>query len=260
MGRTPAPLPSSFEREPSSPFVGRAAELARLQDAYREALAGRLQLVFIAGEPGIGKTRLVRELCVAAHADGAEIMLGRCYEESVVPFQPFVQAMRRTIAATSDEVLAQLASTCRLVELVSMLPEIAQRLPELRATDHGDREGRFRLFETIATLLAEVAARSGAVLVLDDLQWADAPTLALLRHVLRTVETASLLVLATYHTSEVGHTDPLSGLLAELRSEDDAHTRSNRPAWRAQRARNRAADERLGGPAGPARARTRVLP
>ena len=222
--RPPALLPSSFARQPTSPFVGRDAELARLKAAFQEALAGGLRVLFVAGEPGIGKTRLMRELCVVAHAGGAEIALGRCYEESVVPFQAFVEALRRTLAATSDSALADLARTCKLDELVSMVPELAQRLPEHPIPKPADSgEGRFRLFESVASLLSEIAGRAGAVLVLDDLQWADRPTLALLRHILRTWKSAPLLVLGTYRTLEVGDADPLTAMLAELRSDPERH-------------------------------------
>ncbi len=186
------PLPRALDpRRARSPFVGRAAQLDRL----RAGLAGaEHRLLAISGDPGIGKTRLLAELARAAHADGATVLYGRSPEEAIAPYQPFAEALQPL--ASEDPTLAPLLGS----------PPAG-----------GDEAGaRLRLFEAVAAALAD-APGSRVLLALDDLHWADLPSLRLLTHVLRHARPDRLVVAATYRETELGRGHPLARVLADLR-------------------------------------------
>jgi class 3 adenylate cyclase/tetratricopeptide (TPR) repeat protein len=210
------PLPALLT-EVGRVFVGRQAEMERLSQFWKEAAAGVLRVAFLAGEPGVGKTRLAAELATAAHAEGAVVLVGRCDEDLGVPYQPFVEALRHLVDHTPAEDLA--GRLGRYVgELVRLVPELADRVPGLPAPLRSDPETeRYRLFDATAAWLGAAAAEGPVLVVLDDLQWATKPTLLLLRHVVRSTEPTRLLVLGTYRDSELGHDHPLVELLADLR-------------------------------------------
>ena len=173
-------------------------------------------MVLVGGEPGIGKTRLVAELCRRAHADGATVLLGRSTEEALTPYQPFVEALRHYAAASPADELALQAGTGRGV-LARLVPELAGGAAEPQPADPGGDGDRYALFDAVATFLREAARGRPTILVLDDLQWADAPALLLLRQLARALGDAPLLVLGTYRELEVREDDPLAGAIAELR-------------------------------------------
>src|SRR2546423_7495884 len=102
------PLPLPLERDKSSSLVGRSAEMARLQTAWEPARAGQRQVVLVAGEPGIGKTRLAAEIARQVHAAGATVLFGRCDEGMGVAYQPFVEALSTYVRRTPDPVLGRL--------------------------------------------------------------------------------------------------------------------------------------------------------
>jgi class 3 adenylate cyclase/tetratricopeptide (TPR) repeat protein len=198
-------------------FVGREGELERLGQLWKEAAAGERRVALLAGEPGVGKTRLTAELAFRAHADGSAVLAGRCDEDLGVPYQPFLEALRHfvkhTPAAELREGLGRHGG-----ELVRLVPELTERLPELPAPLRSDPETeRYRLFDAVAAWLASVSAEAPLLLVLDDLQWAAKPTLLLLRHVVRSSEAMRLLVVGTYRDTELDHDHPLLEVLADLR-------------------------------------------
>jgi DNA-binding CsgD family transcriptional regulator len=196
-------------------FVGRDPELERLERSWKAAASGELHIVFLAGEPGVGKTRLAMELAQRAHAAGAMVLAGGCDEELGVPYQPFVEALRYYVdhVAELDDTLGRFGG-----ELVRLTPELAGRLPSLvPPLDSDPATEQHRLFDAVGSWLAAASRHAPLVLVLDDLQWAAKPTLLLLRHVARSSERMRLLILGTYRDTEVGRTHPLSGTLADLR-------------------------------------------
>jgi class 3 adenylate cyclase len=211
-------LPAPFVVHDAPPLIGRAVELVALERRWEEARGGRAGVAMLVGEPGIGKTRLATEFCRAAYADGALVLLGRCYEESLVPYQSFVEALRHYVSETPlDELRLQLgAHRATLARLVPELADAGAQDLAGSSSESPERE-QFRLFEAVASLLRAVAEEHPLILVLDDLQWADAPTLLLLRHVVRATEGASFLILGTYRRTEVDEAHPLENALAELR-------------------------------------------
>jgi DNA-binding SARP family transcriptional activator/tetratricopeptide (TPR) repeat protein len=212
---SPPPLPPPLARVERSPFVGREDALGWLRAEWSHARSGAGRLVVVAGDPGIGKTRLASELARAAHDEGAVVLLGRCHEEPLISYQPFVEAFGRYADAVPPEVLRS-HLTGRGGELARLVPDLTRMLPDLPEPAAGDGE-RFRMFEAARHLIANASRAWPVVLVLEDLHWADTPTALLLTHVVRSIETERVLVLGTYRETDVG--EALASMLAELRRE-----------------------------------------
>ena len=214
------PLPDELLTPIRSPFVGREAELEVVRKEWQLALDGRRRLVVVAGEPGTGKSRLVREFTAGAAASGATVMFGGCDQEGVVPYQPFAKAIRGYLGRCSPAQAGAILGAGS-ASLVHLLPELADRLP--RADGHllDDPEvQRYRLFQAITGFLDTVATDAPLALVLDDLHWADRPSLLVLRHVLLASTPAPLMVLATFRDIEVDRRHGLTQVLADIRRED----------------------------------------
>jgi predicted ATPase/DNA-binding SARP family transcriptional activator len=211
------PLPPVLEARQAIAFVGRDGELDVLNQLWKEAAEGLRRVALIAGEPGIGKTRLASELARTAHDAGAIVLFGRCDEDLGVPYQPFTEALGHFVAHASlhPSVLGELGG-----ELVRLAPDLATKIRGLPSPLQADVETeRQRLFDAVAGWLQSVSERSPVVLLLDDLHWASKPTLLLLRHLLRSSETGRLLIIGTYRDTELDRSHPLADALADLRRE-----------------------------------------
>ena len=214
------PLPGALARAEQAPFVGRAAALRRLQARWDEASRNEGGLVVCTGEPGIGKTRLVARFATAVHGDGAVVLHGRSDEESVTPYQPFVEALRLYAANRPG-----LTEEVRLPEagaetLASLVPELGPADASATASRRNEHERlRHQLFEAVVRLLLHAANGHRLLLVLEDLHWADVPTMLLLRQVLRRGTGSPLLVVATYSDVDADASAPMARLLADLRRE-----------------------------------------
>ncbi len=198
-------------------FVGREHELGQLREAADEALGGRGRLVLLTGEPGIGKTRTSEELATYARLRGAKAHWGRCHEGDGAPsYWPWVQVVRSYVREADPVALAwEMGSGAR--QIARVVPEVAERLSEVEPppTDE-DEQARFRLFDALSTFLSSAASSRPLVLVLDDLHWADEPSLLLLQFLARQLGDSSLLVIGTYRDVELGRHHPLSRVLGEL--------------------------------------------
>jgi DNA-binding SARP family transcriptional activator/tetratricopeptide (TPR) repeat protein len=231
-----------------APFVGREAELHALRQLFDASETGSSRLALLEGEPGIGKTRLSVQFAQDCERRGALTLYGRCDPETVVPYQPFVEALRGALGAgvlapLRERIPAHLAELARvlpelaavgvlaplreripthLLELARVLPELAEatgvNVPALVADDSAER---YRLFDAVATVLAEVAGAQPMLLILDDLHWADKATLLVLRQVMRSAGEAPMLMLGTYRDTERG--DALLDVLADLHREHVLH-------------------------------------
>ncbi len=216
----PVALPARLTGGVRSPFVGRRESrdaLRKLWDA--EVTEGRPSVVLVAGEPGIGKTRLAAELARAVHAEGATVLFGRCDEDLVVPYRPFVEALRQYVAAIpADELPTRLGAGAR--DLARLMPELRELIPGLAEPTRSDPESeRLAVFEAVGDVLCRAAGVAPILVLLDDIHWADQQTLYLLRHLAREAERSRLLIVGTYRDTELGRTHPLAETLADLRRE-----------------------------------------
>ena len=209
-------LPPTLRRASSLPFTGRKAEQQILVDAWERCRVGGFATVFVAGEPGIGKTRLISEVAADASVEGAMVLAGRCDEDIRVPFGPFVEALRWLIQHLPvGELPARLGK--HPGELVTLVPEIAQLLPGAAPSASADAETeRFQLFSAVCSWLGSGGPSAPTVLALDDLHWADTGTVQLLRHLVSNAP-GGLLVLGTYRDTDISRAHPLGAALADLR-------------------------------------------
>jgi predicted ATPase len=199
----------------TTPFVGREGELVALAADLDTAVAGRGGVVLLGGEPGIGKTRLAEELATQATSRGALVLWGRCWEGAPA-FWPWVQVVRGYVEEAGDQAVLRREMGAGAADIAQIVPAVLECLLDLPAPPPVEPEAaRFRLFDSLAGLRA-AAARRPLLLVLDDLHWADAPSLALLRFVGREVEGAGLLVVGIYRHTEVDAGHMLVGTLADL--------------------------------------------
>ncbi|MFL5861853.1 MAG: ATP-binding protein [Solirubrobacteraceae bacterium] len=209
-------LPAELAAAASEPLVGREAELDRLE-RWRKAPDGE-RVMLLAGDAGIGKTRLLAETAVRAFAAGTIVLAGRAPEETLVPYQPFLEALGHYVARAPLEELRSVAREYG-AEIGRLIPELRRRVPELPQPDPGDPEtDRYRLFEAVAGLLAAISSAVPVLIVLDDLQWADRPTLLLLRHLARSPHSARVSIMGAYRDVD-RWSDGFDAALAGLRRE-----------------------------------------
>jgi len=212
------------EPSPAEPpgriFVGRKLELGELRVGLHRALAGRGGVILVAGEPGIGKSELADRLGNEAASRGAEVLWGRSWEgEGAPPYWRWAQIIRAHLEAGAGADLASLFGVATPY-VAQIVPELRDRLPDLPVPPPLDSEqARFRLFDAITTYLKRAAEIRSLVLILDDLHWADKPSLLLLRFLAREMGASRLLVVATYRDVEVSRGHPLAEVLPSLRQE-----------------------------------------
>jgi DNA-binding SARP family transcriptional activator len=213
--------PAAVADEPSrGVFVGRRRELAQLTQALEDALAGQGRLVLLTGEPGIGKSRLADELAAKARQRGATVLAGRCWEAGGAPaYWPWTQSLRAYVRDSHAAALGvQLGAGAP--DLAQIVPELRQRFPDLPPPPPLEPGGaRFRLFVATAEFLRTAAQHRPIVLVLDDLQGADPPSLLLLRFLARELGSARLLLLGTYRSVDPQPGQPLTEMLDEVARE-----------------------------------------
>lgn len=210
----PVPVPRSVSGLDATP-IGRDAPLVQIRRVRHAPETHGGPVVLISGDAGIGKTTLALTAASEAAADGVAILVGRCDEEGIVPFGPWVEALGPALDQLTDHELVRLAQNGGLA-LARLFPRLRERLPSVAVSQAEPDTERWQLFEAVATLLHELSS-AGALLVLDDVQWADRSTLLLLRHVLRTHRSDQLTVLLTCRTTDLPDGSFLPVLLAELR-------------------------------------------
>jgi transcriptional regulator with XRE-family HTH domain/tetratricopeptide (TPR) repeat protein len=169
----PGTLPRVVARHWATAFVGRKEELDDLTAAWE----AKRRLTLVVGEPGVGKTRLLSELAWRAADDGATVTWGRCTEEHLGPYSPFVEIVRQLVGAIEEDDLAKLSG---IGELTRLVPELDFDGDLTTRPTRGEAGTEQRLlFEAVGTLLE---ASAPVMCVLDDVQWADHPSLTLLHY------------------------------------------------------------------------------
>ncbi len=199
-------------------FVGRREEMDQLKGALEQALSAKGALVMLVGEPGIGKTRLAEEFAVYAELRGAQVLVGRAYEgEASVPYRPFVEALRQYVRTRPDDELRRQMGP-GAPEVATLVSEVRRRFPDVEEAPRLEPEAeRLRLFDSVTEFLRSAAHDRPLLLVLDDLHWADKPSLLLLQHLARSSGGDRLIIVGAYRDVELDRTHPLADALAELR-------------------------------------------
>lgn len=173
--QTDAPRPLTI------PFVGRHQEYEALVKAYQQTASNTLQIVYLVGHAGIGKTRLAQQFLAWAVTQGADVLVGRSYETSAgLSYQPLTHLLRQRIER--ENAPEDLLSDLWLSQLTRLLPELRERYPDLPPPTQEENSARQHLFEAIIRLGQALAARRSVVLFIDDWHWADDASRDLLQY------------------------------------------------------------------------------
>jgi DNA-binding SARP family transcriptional activator len=203
-------------------LIGRERHWRVLVQAWRATTAGVGRVVLLEGEVGTGKTRLAEEFLQFVRAEGGTALRGRGYDAQVgIPYGPVVEALRDALDAPG------LSGTAPewLTEVTRLLPELRRRFPGLTEPPAPtDGAERWRLFEAVAQVLLALAAEQPTVLLVDDLQWCDGETCALLHFLARRLESAAIAILATVRLGDTERDAPAARLCRSLRSRSGATT------------------------------------
>jgi DNA-binding CsgD family transcriptional regulator/tetratricopeptide (TPR) repeat protein len=224
-------------------MVGRTAELQQLEDAFRDASSGRPSLAFVAGDSGVGKTRLLGELLRRAEAAGAEVLSGDAVElgEGEVPYAALTAALR-PLSRDGHPSLDALHPRDR-AELARLLPGLAGAAP---GDDGSDTPAQGRLFEAVLALLDRLGSEAPVVLALEDLHWADPSTRAFVAFLAHSLCRERVLVVLTYRLDELHRRHPLRPLLAEIERDPSVRRVTLQPLSKAELAT--ALEDILGAP------------
>ncbi len=202
-------------------FVGRDKEMDELRAGLEDALSGRGRLLMLVGEPGIGKTRTSEEFATYARLRNVQVLWGRCYEGEGAPaYWPWVQIIRSYVHDKEPkELMSEMGPGA--ADIAQVVSEVGGRLPGLPVPPQLEPEqARFRLFDSITTFLKNASKGAPLMVVLDDLHWADKPSLLLLQFLARELRGSRLMVLSTYRDVELRRQHPLAQTLGELNREN----------------------------------------
>ena len=202
----------------SSVMVGREHALASLIGGLDDAAARRGRLFLICGEPGVGKTRLADEVATAAEAKRMAMMVGHCSEhDEAVAYLPFVEILESFVERPQSQDRLRVALGAEASELARLLPKLRNILPGLppsRALPPA--QARRHLLNSFFDFAARAASARPALMILEDLHWADDSTLALLDHITRRLSDQPLMIICTYRDAEINITPVLARTLEEL--------------------------------------------
>ena len=210
---SPLPVPARVAAaRRGGPLLGRDEELARLHEVWSRSVSDSPQLALVTGEPGIGKTRLVSEFAVELHEHGVAVLYGTARQEALVPYEPLVDCLREPLREPIE--LPSDAS-----ELASLIPELAAHLhAPTRAELLGEplAGARLRLFDAFGVTVDAIASTQPLLVILEDLHWAEPPTVRLLVHLASRPSGSARALVVTYRDTEVDECHPLAAGLADL--------------------------------------------
>ena len=216
------PLPGTLVGRHGLRLVGRSAELHELESVWDGVNGGTSAVVLLAGEPGVGKSRLADEFARLAHRRGGLVLHGRCDDGMAVPYQPFVEAAEHLVHAVPPAALRPLLGEGAR-ELGRLVADLATLLPGLAEPTTSEPETeRFRLFQAVLGWLEATASIAPLMLVLDDLHWANESTLLMLEHVVSRLGASRVCLVATYRDSELGRYDALRRTVGMVRDHGHA--------------------------------------
>ena len=207
----------------ATPFVGRSHEYGLLIGLIARLTVGTGYTVLIEGEPGIGKSRLLRELARYVHPQELPTLATNCYEiERATPYQPVINLVTRALDRVSDAALRSLAPVS-LAELAALVPEVGERFPDLPQLSNDFPEARqARLSRAVDQLLEASRGGRPAVLMVDDIQWADDASAQVLHYLARHAAQRPVLVIYAYRDEAVDSDERFAQLIESLRREANA--------------------------------------
>jgi class 3 adenylate cyclase len=202
-------------------FVGRDKEMDELRAGLEDSLSGRGRLMMLVGEPGIGKTRTSEEFATYARLRNVQVLWGRCYEGEGAPaYWPWVQIIRSYVHDKEPTTLMSEMGP-GAADIAQVVSEVKDRLPGLPVPAALEPDqARFRLFDSITTFLKNASKGAPLMVVLDDMHWADKPSLLLLQFLAKELRGSRLMVLGTYRDVELRRQHPLAQTLGELNREN----------------------------------------
>jgi tetratricopeptide (TPR) repeat protein len=196
-------------------IVGRQKEFAEARHLWHKAAAGQGQILLISGEPGIGKTRLMREVITHAEVSGGHALIGDCYAESNAPYNAFAQIIRQALNRFSQNGFEIPDSV--LDDLLKLTPDQRYQYPQVQPNPILDPETeQLRLFENVVTFCNLLSDESPLLLVVEDVHWGDSGTLKMLHHLIRRTQKQPVMILVTYREIELKKSRPFNELLLEL--------------------------------------------
>jgi predicted ATPase/DNA-binding XRE family transcriptional regulator len=215
-----APLtPNRVEQAEAGPFVGRGKESDVLVGQLAGLGAGSGSVGLVEGEPGIGKSRLTRELARQARARGAATLATNCYEiESGMPYQPVIDVVTQALELTPTGALHKLPPVS-LAEIAALVPGVAQRVTVPVLSPDLPEARQARLFRAIVQLLEVLAAERNLLVIVDDLQWVDDASAQFLHYLARQTAALPILTVYAYRDEELDSRARLAELVASLRRE-----------------------------------------
>lgn len=197
-------------------MVGREAEMEQLQEYWSRCAQGRGRLVFVAGEAGIGKSRLVSELALAAEAQGARVLWGVTTSPENAPFQALADAMRSALPLVAAVEL----DPVRLAAIARIVPDIRAHRPDLPELDALEPEADLlRLFDALASLIGALARPRPLLLILEDGHWAGRTSASALEYIARACSGTASLIVCTFRTEDAGTAHPLRAVRKRLQQD-----------------------------------------
>ena len=207
----------SLDRLVRGRLIGRELQLSEMTALWRRAAGGEGHVLMVSGEPGVGKTRLVRELMTGVSIAGGRVLEGECYPEGGLPYSPFARMLAETLSPASgppplpDYILKQ---------LIAIAPELdvpASAGVQRWALD--PHEDEHKVLESFAAWITALCQQQPVLLFIDDAHWADSATLSVLRRLARRARRQPLLIVLTYREDELDEKNPLQATIFDLNRE-----------------------------------------